>query len=345
MAWPPNPNKSNDQLPTAGAPMTPPTQGQEWRLLEKTLLASIEEQKASRRWSIFFKLLTFCYLIFLLAAIGIGCSGTTGGSLDRIGMSEPHIAVIDVTGVIAPNSDTNAQNVNDSLVQAFENEQAQAVVLNINSPGGSPVQSDEIWQMAMDLRQEYPDKKLYAIIGDTGASGAYYIASAADEIWVNPSSLVGSIGVIMSGYNIEELMKKVGVKDRTLTAGEYKDILSMSREMTATEEAHVQKLLDSTHQTFIDAVKQGRGDKLKNPEENQLFSGLFWTGKDAVALGLADQTGGISQLKKQLELDTVDYTYVNPMNVFFDRFGVQVGKGLGEGVKLSFGQDASSTIK
>ena len=344
MAWPPNPNKPNDQLP-AGTPMAPPRQGEEWRLLEKTLLASIEEQKASRRWSIFFKLLTFCYLLFLLAAIGIGCSGTTGSSLNRIGMSEPHIAVINVSGAIAPNSDTNAQNINDSLVQAFENEQAQAVVLSINSPGGSPVQSDEVWQMAMDLRQEYPDKKLYAIIGDMGASGAYYIASAADEIWVNSSSLVGSIGVIMSGYNVEELMNKIGVKDRTLTSGEYKDILSMTREMTAAEEAHVQKLLDNTHQNFIDAVKQGRGDKLKSPDENQLFSGLFWTGDDAVALGLADKTGGISQLKKQLELETVDYSYVNPMNVFFDRFGVQIGKGLGEGVKLSFGEDTPTSIK
>lgn len=342
MAWPPNPNKPNDQLPSAGTPMTPPVQGEEWRLLEKTLLASIEEQKASRRWSIFFKLLTFCYLLFLMAAIAIGCSGTTSSSLDHIGMSEPHIAIVNVSGVIAPNSDTNAQNVNDSLLQAFENDQAKAVILNINSPGGSPVQSDEIWQMAMDLRGEYPDKKLYAVIGDMGASGAYYIASAADEIWVNPSSLVGSIGVIMSGYNIEELMNKVGVKDRTLTAGEYKDILSMSRKMTASEEAHIQKLLNNTHQNFINAVKKGRGDKLKNPEENQLFSGLFWTGDDAVALGLADQTGGISQLKKQLDLDTVDYTYVNPMNMFFDRFGVQVGKGLGDGMKLSLSQDVSS---
>lgn len=345
MAWPPNPNKPNNALPTEGTPMTPPAQGEEWRLLEKTLLASIEEQKASRRWSIFFKLLTFGYLLFVLLALGVGCMGGKSSSLDRVGMSDPHIATIDITGVIAPNSDTNAENVNDSLMQAFENKNAKAVVLNINSPGGSPVQSDEIWQMAMQLKQEYPDKKLYAIIGDAGASGAYYIASAADEIWVNPSSLVGSIGVIMSGYNIEELLNKIGVKDRTMTSGEYKDMLSMTRDMTASEEAHLKKLLDNTHQNFINAVTQGRGDRLKNPEQNQIFSGLFWTGNDAVALGLADQTGGISQLKKQLELDTVDYTYINPMNVLFDRFGVQVGKGLGEGVKLSLGDHTSSTMK
>ncbi|OOS25685.1 signal peptide peptidase SppA [Moraxella pluranimalium] len=342
MAWPPNPNKSNEsnQPKLEQTPITPPRQGEEWRLLEKTLLASIEEQKASRRWGIFFKLLTFAYIVFIIIAFGYGCSSSSS-TLDTVGMAEPHIAVVDVNGVIASDTDTNAQNIGESLTQAFENDNAQAVVLNINSPGGSPVQSDEIWQTAMDLRKEYPDKKLYAIIGDVGASGAYYIAAAADEIWVNPSSLVGSIGVIMSGYNIEELMKKVGVKDRTLTAGEYKDILSMSREMTAEEAAHVQKMLDTTHQNFINAVKQGRGDKLKNPEQNKLFTGLFWTGKDAVALGLADKTGGITQLKKQLELDTVDYTYVDPMNQFFDRFGVQIGKGLGDGVKLSFDEPAT----
>ena len=337
MAWPPNPDKSPQKI-SPDTPMSAPRQGEEWRLLEKTLLASIEEQKSSRRWSIFFKLLTFAYLMFVIVALGFGCSGG-GSSLERVGIGEPHIAVVDVTGAITANGDTNALNINDSLVEAFDNQNAKAVVLNINSPGGSPVQSDEVWQMAMMLRQENPDKKLYAIIGDVGASGAYYIASAADEIWVNPSSLVGSIGVIMSGFNAEELMRKVGIKDRTLTAGEYKDILSVSREMTASEQQHIQNMLDSTHQNFINAVKQGRGDKLINPEQNQLFSGLIWTGTDAVELGLADKTGSISELKRQLELDTVDYTYVNPMNKLFDRFGVQVGKGLGEGLKFSLNQE------
>ena len=337
MAWPPNPDKSPQKI-SADTPMSAPRQGEEWRLLEKTLLASIEEQKSSRRWSIFFKLLTFAYLMFVIVALGFGCS-SGGSSLERVGIGEPHIAVVDVTGAITANGDTNALNINDSLVEAFDNQNAKAVVLNINSPGGSPVQSDEVWQMAMMLRQENPDKKLYAIIGDVGASGAYYIASAADEIWVNPSSLVGSIGVIMSGFNAEELMRKVGIKDRTLTAGEYKDILSVSREMTASEQQHIQNMLDNTHQNFINAVKQGRGDKLINPEQNQLFSGLIWTGTDAVELGLADKTGSISELKRQLELDTVDYTYVNPMNKLFDRFGVQVGKGLGEGLKFSLNQE------
>ncbi|OAV01814.1 MULTISPECIES: signal peptide peptidase SppA [Moraxella] len=337
MAWPPNPDKSPQKI-SADTPMSAPRQGEEWRLLEKTLLASIEEQRANRLWSVFLKLLTFAFLVFFIIVLGFGCSGS-GSSFERVGIGEPHIAVVDVTGAITANGDTNALNINDSLMEAFDNQNAKAVVLNINSPGGSPVQSDEIWQMAMMLRQENPDKKLYAIIGDVGASGAYYIASAADEIWVNPSSLVGSIGVIMSGFNAEELMRKVGIKDRTLTAGEYKDILSVSREMTASEQQHIQNMLDNTHQNFINAVKQGRGNKLINPEQNQLFSGLIWTGTDAVELGLADKTGSISELKRQLELDTVDYTYVNPMNKLFDRFGVQVGKGLGEGLKFSLNQE------
>lgn len=328
MAWPPNPHQ---QTPNHTAQPTISNDAA-LKVLENTLQASIKEQRSARRWGIFFKILTFVYVMAVLALLGKGCSDTP---TQQMGISEPHIAIVDVTGAISAGSTTtNAQIISESLTQAYENEQAKAVVLNINSPGGSPVQSDEIWQTAMDLRKQYPDKKLYATIGDVGASGAYYIAAAADEIWVNPSSLVGSIGVVMSGYNVEKLLDKIGVADRTMTAGEYKDILSPSREMTEQEKTHIQNLLNTTHQNFIDAVKQGRGDKLKNPEQNQLFSGLIWTGRQAVELGLADKVGGISQLKKQLDLPTADYTYHDPMNRLFDRFGVQVGKGLGQGVKI-----------
>ncbi len=337
MAWPPNPNKPSDTQTNQNT-QTQPTK-QEWRLLEKTLMASIDEQRKARRWSIFFKLLTFAYIIFAILVFGRGCSSVDSSKMP-MGSSEPHLAVVNIDGVIASDSPANASDVNDALIDAFENPNSKAIALNINSPGGSPVQSDEIWQMVMDLRKEHPDKKVYAVIGDMGASGAYYIASSADEIWVNPSSLVGSIGVIMSSYNIEGLLDKVGVQDRTITSGEYKDILSMSRPMTDEEKVHIQALLDTTHQNFIDAVVKGRGDKLKNPEQNKLFSGLFWTGKQSIELGLADKTGGLSQLKKSLELDNVvDYTYEDPMNAIFDRFGVQVGKGLGQGLKLEMNQD------
>lgn len=332
MTWPPNPNA--DRQPQLSQPHRPTSP--EWQLIEKTMMASIEEQRRSRRWNIFFKVLTFGYVLIFVLVLGRGCVSTPSVPT---GMGEPHLAVVDVRGAITPDGETSAYHINAALMEAFENEQAQAVAFVINSPGGSPVQSDEIWQMAMTLKKEYPNKKLYAVIGDVGASGAYYVASSADEIWVNSSSLVGSIGVVMQGYNIERLMDKVGVSDRTMTAGEYKNILSMTRPMTQAEQDHVQKLLDTTHQNFIDAVKQGRGDKLKNTEENQIFTGLFWTGKESVALGLADKIGGLSQLEKHLELKSVNYSYTDPMKQLFDRFGVQVGKGLGQGVKIGLLDD------
>lgn len=338
MAWPPNPDKKPNQLPTSPAELS---DSKAWRVLEKTLMASIDEQRKARRWAIFFKLLTFAYLLFIIVAMGRGCTPASTTHIPS-GTHEPHLAVVEVKGVISSDSEANAYDISSALQEAFDNPNAKAVALDINSPGGSPVQSDEVWQTMMELRKQHPDKKLYAVIGDIGASGAYYIASAADEIWVNPSSLVGSIGVIMPSYNFEKLMDKVGIQDHTMTAGEYKDILSVSRPMTDSERAHVQNLLDATHQNFIDAVKQGRGDKLKNPEQNKLFSGLFWTGKQSVELGLADKTGGISQLEEHLNLEnSVNYTYVDPVKKVFDRLGVQIGKGLGEGVKLSFSQETA----
>lgn len=348
MAWPPNPNPHSNPNPNPNPNQMQPThltpQTPEWQIIEKTMLASVEEQRRARRWSIFFKLLTFAYVVFFVLMLTRGCTPAGMSSGAPMGIGEPHLAVIDVRGAISANSETSAHHINSALNEAFENEQAKAVALAINSPGGSPVQSDEVWQMAMQLKKEYPDKKLYAVIGDTGASGAYYIASAADEIWVNSSSLVGSIGVIMSGYNIERLLDKAGIADRTMTAGEYKDILSMTRPMNETERAHVQKLLDTTHQNFIDAVKEGRGDKLKNADESQIFSGLFWTGKESVELGLADKIGGMSQLEKELDLTQVNYSYIDPVKQFFDRFGVQVGKGLGQGVKIGL-LDDEQTMK
>lgn len=338
MNWPPDPNKqpSRPQQPTQ-APMQ--TQhsgtGKEWQLLEKTLMASIDEQRRARRWSIFFKLLTFGYLLIMVLVLGKGCSPDNAAKFEGMDSSKPHLAVVDLEGVISSKDPANANDINSALTEAFENKNAKAVAININSPGGSPVQSDEIWQHMMELRKKYPDKKLYAVIGDIGASGAYYVASAADEIWVNPSSLVGSIGVIMPNYDIEGLLDKVGVKDRTITAGEYKDILSMSRPLTEYEKQHVQNVLNNTHQHFIDAVKQGRGNRLKNPEENKLFTGLFWTGEQSIKLGLADQAGGIRALEQKLELDNVvNYTPVDPWQQMFGKFAVQMGAGIGSNLKL-----------
>lgn len=354
MSWPPNPDKDtqsnqpnnpndfdNVNNQSANYGNTQPT-GREWQLIEKTMLANVEEQRKSRRWNIISKLLSLG-MVLLMFMLMRGCSTMSAeqsaNGFNQLNYNAPHLAVVNVSGAISTDTEANAQDIVAAMTEAYENDNAKAVALNINSPGGSPVQSDEVWLAAKDLQQQYPDKKLYAVIGDIGASGAYYIASAADEIYVNPSSLVGSIGVIMSSYDAQELMKKVGLKDRTMHAGEYKDILSMGRPMTEFEKQHVDSVLANTHQHFIDAVKQGRGNKLKNPEENKLFTGLFWTGEQAIELGLADKTGGISQLERDLELtQSYDYTVVDPMQSLLDRFAIKMGAGFASVLSAELGQ-------
>lgn len=341
--WPPDPNQPSQSKPPVhpdyaqNLPPNAPYAGKEWQLLEKTLMASLVEQRRARRWGIFFKLITLGYVLLFGAVVAKGCSGSAKSGVSDIGMSKPHLAVIDVKGVISSDNEANSQAVGEALTEAFNNDQAQAVALRINSPGGSPVQSDEIWQTMTELRKAHPNKKLYAVIEDMGASGAYYIASAADEIWVNPSSLVGSIGVIMPSYNVQGLMDKLGVKDGTMTAGAHKDILSMSRPLSEFERQHVQSVLDNTHAHFINAVKQGRGNRLKNPDANQLFSGLFWSGEQAINLGLADKKGGISTLESQLKLDNVvEYNPEDPVKKVFGKFASQIGYGFGETLSKGF---------
>lgn len=341
--WPPDPNKtpdnnsapnnSNNKSPQTPRSLPVSSGGREWHLLEKTLLASIEEQRRARRWRVISKVLSLATLLLLFFMLSRGCSTTD--PISTADVTTPHLAVVDIEGVISADDPANAYDVSAALTEAFESKGSKAVVLNINSPGGSPVQSDQIWQTMMDLRKQHPDKKLYAVIGDMGASGAYYIASAADEIYVNPSSLVGSIGVIMPGYNVEGLMKKAGVKDTTMTAGEYKDILSISRDLSDYEKQHIESVLNNTHKHFINAVKQGRGDRLKDPEKNKLFTGLFWTGEQAIALGLADKKGSLMTLEKELKVDDViNYTPADPLQMFLSNFAVQLGSGIGSSVEL-----------
>ena len=318
--WPPKPeNETPKQQPVHEEPT-----GNEWKLLEKAVLASVEEQRRARRWGIFFKCLTFIYLLFILFAMTKSCS-TSGTEAT----ASKHIAVVDIVGTIAADEQSvNSDDTIKSLKKAFENKQSQAVVLNINSPGGSPVQSDEIWQEIQYLKKAHSDKKLYAVIGDTGASGAYYIASAADEILVNPSSLVGSIGVIMPNYGVNGLMQKLGVEDRTMTSGQNKALLSMTQPVNPAQRAHVQGVLDNVHEHFINAVKQGRGKKLKS-NDPALFSGLFWTGDQAVKLGIADRIGNLHTLKRELNTDkAMDYTVVHsPLDAVLGRLGASMGAG------------------
>lgn len=320
--WPPKPQNE----PTNSNNVT----GKEWQILEKAVLASVEEQRRSRRWSIFFKCLGFAYLLIVLIAMTKGCSTSAEKSATNVGSD--HLAIVDIIGTIdssSGQSTVNSEDTNKALNRAFEASGSKAVVLNINSPGGSPVQSDEIWQEIRYLKKQHPDKKVYAVIGDMGASGAYYIASAADEIVVNPSSLVGSIGVIMPNYGLSGLAQKLGVEDRTLTSGNNKDILSMTKPINPAQQAHVQAVLDNVHTHFINAVKEGRGKRLKSNDPT-IFSGLFWTGEQAIALGIADRSGSITTLMRDLKVDQkVDYTVQrNPLESILGRMGTKIGEGI-----------------
>jgi len=317
--WPPKPtDQSHHQQEN---------KSNEWDLLEKVVLSSVDEQKKTRKWGIFFKSLTFIYLFIVLFFLVKGCSISKDGESEKaVG---DHLAVVDIQGTIGSSSkDVNSADTIKALKAAFKATTSKAVVLNINSPGGSPVESDNIWQEIRYLEKEHPDKKVYAVIGDMGASGAYYIASAANEIWVNPSSLVGSIGVIMPNYGITGLAQKLGVEDRTLTAGTNKDILSMTKPVNPAQKAHVQGVLDDVHQHFIDAVKEGRGDRLKNADPS-VFSGLFWSGSQAIKIGIADKSGNIETLKRTLKVSkTVNYTVEhNPLESLLGKMGAQVGQG------------------
>ncbi|XID75515.1 signal peptide peptidase SppA [Alkanindiges sp. WGS2144] len=329
--WPPNPNSQN--TPPSNNPSSMPPPGEAWQILEKAVLASVEEQRRARRWNIFFKLLGFGYLLLIFLILGRGCSTGEGGKV-VVGSSSPHLAVVEIDGTIgAGTNNVNSEDVSEALEKAFSASGSKAVALKINSPGGSPVQSDEIWQEIKRLRTKHQDKKVYAVIGDMGASGAYYIASAADEIYVNPSSLVGSIGVIMPNYGVSELARKIGVEDRTMTAGSHKAILSPTQPVDPAERAHIQNVLNNVHSHFIAAVKAGRGQRLK--ENPDMFSGLFWTGEQAIGLGLADKTGSVTTLARELKLNkAVDYTVQrNPLESILGRMGSSIGQGIGNSIQ------------
>jgi len=341
--WPPNPNspQQNPQQPNPQQQYPQQSQGigPEWHLLERALLASVTEQRSTRRWNILFRSLTFLFVFLFFMLMAKSCS--TEESI--AGMATPHIGIVDITGEIGEGKSANSDDIISAINSAFTASQSKAVVLNINSPGGSPVQADDIWQEIRRQRAEHPDKKVYAVIGDMGASGAYYIASAADEIYVNPSSLVGSIGVIMPNYGVTDLAKKLGVEDRTMTAGAHKNILSMTRPLDPFETAHVQGVLDNVHQHFIAAVKAGRGARLK--ADDNTFSGLFWDGEQAIKLGLADKAGNIASLKKELKIkEQMDYSVEHSsLEKIMGKVGTNLGLGLGTSLKQSLTDVGSKT--
>lgn len=303
-----------------------------WQLLEKTLLASVQEQRRSRRWGIFFKSLTFLYLIgalFLLSPLSNLEGGATAG--------KPHTALIEVRGTIADRQEASADNLVTSLRRAFKNEQTRAVVLRINSPGGSPVQAGYVYDEIRRLRGLHPDIPVYAVIADMGASGAYYIAAAADRIYADKASLVGSIGVTAAGFGFVETLGKLGIERRTYTAGEHKAFLDPFQPERADEREFWQGVLNTTHEQFIEQVRKGRGDRLK--EDPDLFSGLVWSGEQAVELGLVDGLSSASAVARDVvgAEELVDFTHRESP---FQRFSRQLGTSIGNTLAMHLGLTA-----
>jgi protease-4 len=315
----------SDQIPTDSADKARPKSigdtGDNWEraALERIALAAINEQRAARRWRIFFR---FVFLAILAIAVWSAFDFTSG----KVAKTERHTALVELEGEIAANSDASSDNVNAALDSAFEDDGTAAVILRCNSPGGSPVQAGIINREITRLRAKYPSKPLYVVVGDMCASGGYYAAAAADKIYVDKASIVGSIGVLMDGFGFTGLMDKLGVQRRLHTSGANKGAFDPFSPETPAMDAHAQEMLDQIHQQFIDAVKQGRGKRLKDSPD--VFSGMFWTGQKSVELGLADGFGDADYVAREIvkQPDLVDYTQKESIGERVARkFGAAVG--------------------
>ena len=306
------------------APVGSQKEGWERDLIAKIASEGLAEQKKSRRWRVFFMSLTFVYLfvIYFTFSFDFGTGKTIG----------KHTALIELSGVIQDGGDASADVIVQGLRDAFEDHNTAGVILRINSPGGSPVQAGYMNDEINRLREKYPNTPLYAVITDICASGGYYVASAADEIYADKASVVGSIGVLMDGFGFTETMKKLGVERRLITAGEHKGFLDPFSPQKQEDVMHVKGLLQTIHKQFIDVVKEGRGARLK--ENPDLFSGLVWTGEQAVELGLIDGLGSASYVAREIigEEKIIDFT---PQPNYLDRFAQRLGVALGRALPIS----------
>lgn len=264
--------------------------------LKTIAMEGLKEQRRTRRWGVFFKLAFLAYLfIFLIVMLG-NANDLKGVKGDPD--AKEITAVVDINGVIMDGGDVSADLIVPSLREAFEDERTKGVVIRINSPGGSPVQSGYINDEIRRLKEKHKDIPVYAVASDICASGGYYIAVAADEIYVDKATIIGSIGVRMDTFGFVDAMQKLGVERRLLTAGEHKAIMDPFSPMQEAEKIHLEAMLNSTHQQFIDVVKQGRGERLAN--DPKIFSGLFWNGEESIVLGLADGQGSTSYVAREI---------------------------------------------
>jgi protease-4 len=306
--------------PGAAAGRAAPPRATYESVLERVAMELLQQQKAERRWRVFFRLAWLGLVLAVAAALLAYRSAPSTGS-------GPHTALVELRGEIGADTEANAESLVAALKSAFEESSAQAVVLRINSPGGSPVQAGIVNDEIRRLKAKHK-KKVYAVVEETCASGAYYIAVAADEIYVDKASIVGSIGVLMDGFGFVGLMDKLGVERRLYTAGENKAMLDP---FSPVNERHVrltQAMLDQIHRQFIAVVKEGRGERLK--EAPDTFSGLYWNGEEAVKLGLADALGNLDYVAREVVKaeDIIDYTpRDNVAERLAKRFGASIGAG------------------
>ncbi len=295
--------------------------------LEKIALAFLAEQRRARRWRIFFRLAILAIVVLFISAGFIGKNYSHGCLSDCT-------ALVQLNGEIALDTDASAERIISGLKDAFAATHVRGVVLEINSPGGSPVQAGQIYDEIKRLREQHPHIPLYTVVGEMAASGGYYVAAAADEIYVDKASLVGSIGVIMMNFGFTEAIHKLGIEQRTMTAGENKAFMDPFSPVNEKQKTHVQALLDSIHQQFIAAVRDGRGERLH--ETPEMFSGLIWNGDEAVALGLADGLGSVDSVAREIigAEDVYDFTYRPD---FSEKLARQLGAAFAEQVSTKLG--------
>ena len=307
---------------------------QNWErgVLEKLAMSAIQEQRRARHWGIFFKALTFGFLFFMLFII-MGWSGKSETALS----TGKHTALVDMQGVIASDSAASADNMIPGLQEAFKDKGTQGMILRINSPGGSPVQAGQINDEIRRLRLKYPAIPLYVVVEDICASGGYYVAAAADKIYVDKASLIGSIGVLMDGFGFTGTMEKLGVERRLVTAGTNKGFMDPFSTMRPDQQAYAKQMLAQIHQQFIAVVRQGRGKRLK--ETPDTFSGLVWNGQAGVEMGLADGYGSVESVARDVikAEEIVDFTVK-------EGIADRLAKRFGAGVVSAAGFSAKSAM-
>lgn len=312
-------------------------QQDEWQrdLLNRLAFANLNEQRRARRWNIFFKLLIFIYLFVILISVNPNWRDFTNKGIE---IDTKHTALIEVQGLIAPDTEASADNIVTGLRNAFEDSHTAGVILRINSPGGSPVQAGYINDEITRLREKYPNIPVYTVVSDICASGGYYIAAATDKIYANKASIVGSIGVLMNGFGFVGTLDKLGIERRLLTAGEHKGFLDPFSPTKEADVEHIKTLLGDIHQQFINVVKTGRGERLHDKEHPELFSGLVWTGEQAIQLGLVDELGSASYVAREVigAEKIVDFTpQPNYLEQFAQRFGSAMANSISQQLKLN----------